>query len=70
MDVLFVDDERPVLEQAKLFLEDLKDGLKVETTSSARDAIDKIKMKRYDAVVSDRSKSPHTSIFRWGLGRV
>ncbi|MFP4051204.1 MAG: response regulator [Thermoplasmata archaeon] len=52
MDVLFVDDERPVLEQAKLFLEDLKDGLKVETTSSARDAIDKIKMKRYDAVVS------------------
>ncbi|MFW6196554.1 MAG: PAS domain S-box protein [Thermoplasmatota archaeon] len=53
MDVLFVDDERPVLEQAKLFLEDLKDDLKVETSSSARDAMDKIKMKRYDAVVSD-----------------
>lgn len=53
MDVLFVDDERPVLEQAKLFLEDLKDGLKVETSSSARDAINKIRMKRYDAVVSD-----------------
>ena len=53
MDVLFVDDERPVLEQAKLFLEDLKDGLNVETTSSAKEAIDKMSMKRYDAVVSD-----------------
>ncbi len=53
MDVLFVDDERPVLEQAKLFLEDLKDGMRVETSNSARDAIDKIRMKRYDAVVSD-----------------
>ncbi len=53
MDVLFVDDERPVLEQAKLFLEDLRDGLKVETSDSAREAINKIRMKRYDAVVSD-----------------
>lgn len=53
MEVLLVDDEPNLLEQAKLFLEKEENNLKIETTFSAVDALKKIKNNDYDAVVSD-----------------
>jgi PAS domain S-box-containing protein len=50
--VLYVDDEPPLLDIAKLFLE--KTGnFRVDTAKSAPEALEKLKAKRYDAVVSD-----------------
>jgi PAS domain S-box-containing protein len=50
--VLYVDDEENLLEIGKLFLED-KGDLNVDTTASAIEAIEKIKTRSYDAIVSD-----------------
>ena len=50
--VLFVDDEPALLEITRLFLE--RSGeMKVETARSALEALEKIKTRTYDAIVSD-----------------
>lgn len=50
--VLYVDDEEALLDITRIFLE--KEGIfKVDTASSAKIALEKIKKKSYDAVVSD-----------------
>lgn len=53
MDVLCVDDEPDILEQAKIFLEKEVDGLDVETATSAGEALNLLEEKDFDAVVSD-----------------
>ncbi|MGA2160670.1 MAG: hybrid sensor histidine kinase/response regulator [Methanoregula sp.] len=50
--VLYVDDEPDLLEIAKLFLEEEK-IFSVETLSSARVALERLKVNRYDAIISD-----------------
>nr|WP_321352591.1 PAS domain S-box protein [uncultured Methanoregula sp.] len=50
--VLYVDDERDLLEIGKLFLEDLG-GFLVDTQSSAKDGLAALSSAGYDAVVSD-----------------
>jgi len=50
--VLYVDDESALLEVTKIFME--RGGeFRVETATSAREAIEKLKAERYDALVSD-----------------
>ena len=50
--VLYVDDESNLLELTKLFLE-YRGEFSVDTRASAQDALDLLKNKAYDAVVSD-----------------
>ncbi|HVP94341.1 MAG TPA: response regulator [Methanoregulaceae archaeon] len=50
--VLYVDDEEPLLEIGKLFLEE-KGEFSVDTSLSATDAFETIKRTRYDAIISD-----------------
>ncbi|MDD1702818.1 MAG: PAS domain S-box protein [Methanoregula sp.] len=50
--VLYVDDESALLEVAKTFMEHSGE-FRVDTATSAREAIGKLKAERYDAVVSD-----------------
>jgi PAS domain S-box-containing protein len=50
--VLYVDDEPGLLELARLFIEKLGD-FSVDTVESAYGALDKIKTKKYDVIVSD-----------------
>lgn len=52
MDILFVDDETPLLEVAKLFLEREGD-FNVDVVESAVLALEVLKSKEYDAIVSD-----------------
>jgi len=50
--ILYVDDEPPLLEIAKEFLE--SDGdVEVETSSSAMDALVRIEIRHFDAIISD-----------------
>ena len=50
--VLYIDDESALLEVTKIFME--RGGeFRVETATSAREAIEKLKAERYDALVSD-----------------
>jgi|GEM_PF-4802552 len=50
--ILLVDNELQLLEITKSFLENLK-KYKVDTSSSAKEAIEKIGMNKYDAIVSE-----------------
>ncbi|MFZ0181614.1 MAG: PAS domain S-box protein, partial [Methanoregula sp.] len=50
--VLYVDDESALLEVTKDFME-RGEGFKVDTAISAREAIEKLKAERYDALVAD-----------------
>jgi DNA-binding response OmpR family regulator len=50
--ILYVDDEPELLEIGKLFLEK-EEGFSVETLSSARVALDRVKEDRFDAIISD-----------------
>lgn len=51
MKILAVDDDDPLLEQTKLYLE--KKGWSVDTTHSAERAMEMVEEKVYDAVISD-----------------
>lgn len=53
MQVLLVDDEKSILEQAKIFLENENDRLDVETVTSPEEAFELLNKRSYDAVVSD-----------------
>lgn len=53
MKVLLVDDERDMLEQAKLFLEREEDRLKIDTATSAEDGLELFEEEDYDGIVSD-----------------
>lgn len=53
MRVLLVDDEKDLLEQAKIFLENNDSDFDVETVISPDEALNKIKKDSFDAVVSD-----------------
>jgi CheY-like chemotaxis protein len=52
LNVLYADDERGMLELGKEFLE-MSGRLKVETATSAREALRKMAGRRFDAIVSD-----------------
>ncbi|MEN6395403.1 MAG: PAS domain S-box protein [Methanoregula sp.] len=52
MSVLYVDDEPDLLEIGKLFLERSND-IAIDTVLSAKDALDKARTGRYDAIISD-----------------
>ena len=51
--ILFVDDEQPMLDLTKEFLEQREETFQVDTTLSARDALQKLSEGEYDVVVSD-----------------
>ena len=53
--VLYVDDEKGFLELAKDFMERANSSLKVDTVSSANKAIEAIKHKNFDGIISDFS---------------
>ncbi|KXA98148.1 hypothetical protein AKJ37_01095 [candidate division MSBL1 archaeon SCGC-AAA259I09] len=53
MKVLFIDDEPDLLDQAKIFLEKEDNRITVETTTSAREALQLIRKDDFDAVVAD-----------------
>ncbi|MFW5927660.1 MAG: PAS domain S-box protein [Thermoplasmatota archaeon] len=53
MDILMVDDEKSLLEQAKIFLEREKEQFEIDTAISAQKALGKFDERQYDAVVSD-----------------
>ena len=48
-----MDDEPDILEQAKIFLESEEKRLKVETTSSAKEALKMVEKREWDAIISD-----------------
>lgn len=51
INVLFVDDEKGILEQGKVFLEEK--GLAVDVAESAKEALDSFDEKEYEAIISD-----------------
>lgn len=53
MKILFVDDEKDLLELGKIFLTKENPNLDVETTNSPKKGIEKIKKDDFDAIVSD-----------------
>ncbi len=53
MKILLVDDERGLLEQAKIFLERENESFQVETVASAEEALDIFEEEEYDVIVSD-----------------
>ncbi len=53
MKILFVDDERAILEQAKIFLKKEAENLDIETTISADNALELLDEYDYDAIISD-----------------
>ncbi len=53
MKVLLVDDERDALDQADIYLEQIDDDINLETSFSARDALELLVERKFDAVVSD-----------------
>ena len=50
--ILLVDDQADLLDIAKLFIEKAGE-IKVDTAISGKEALEKLKMRRYDAIVSD-----------------
>ncbi len=53
MKVLFVDDEKGLLDQAEIFLERFEEELEVDTAASAKKGLEMIEERCYDAIVSD-----------------
>ncbi len=53
MKVLFVDDDEDIRKQAKMFLENEDNEIKLDISRSYEDAIEKLKTERYEAIVSD-----------------
>lgn len=53
MEILFVDDEGDLLQQAKVFLEKINDDIQIDTTTSPKEALNRLKKEDYDGVVSD-----------------
>ncbi len=53
MEILFIDDEKDVLEQTKIFLEKEHEGLSIKTTDSAEKALSLLDGEDFDAIVSD-----------------
>ncbi|MFW5912634.1 MAG: response regulator, partial [Candidatus Hadarchaeota archaeon] len=53
LNVLLVDDEKEILEQAKLFIEREDDRISLETASSAEEGLKMIEDDDIDCVVSD-----------------
>ncbi len=53
MEILFVDDEGDLLQQAKVFLERIDDNIQIDTTTSPKEALNRLKKEDYDGVVSD-----------------
>ena len=53
MQILMVDDEVSILEQAKIFLKRKDDRLDIDTATSAEEALQKLSVTDYDAIVSD-----------------
>ncbi len=53
MQILFVDDENDLLDQAKIFLERIGEGIEVSTSPSAEKALDMMDEKDFDVIVSD-----------------
>ncbi len=53
MNVLFVDDEKGLLDQSKIFLEREDERLEVDTSISAEKALTKFENNDYDVIVSD-----------------
>ena len=51
-DVLYIDDEKDLLDLGKIFLEQSGD-LHVDTTISVTEALDKLKHRHYDGIISD-----------------
>jgi len=51
--ILIVDDEDALLQQAKIFLEQLDQDLEIDTAVSPKDALKLLKSGNYDGVVSD-----------------
>ncbi|KXA96886.1 hypothetical protein AKJ38_02405 [candidate division MSBL1 archaeon SCGC-AAA259I14] len=53
INILFVDDETDFCEQAEIFLERKDDRLNVDTSTSAKDALEAHRNNNYDAIISD-----------------
>ncbi len=53
MKVLFVDDERDLLELGEIFLKKEEPELDIDTTISPTKGIEKIEQEEYDAIISD-----------------
>ncbi|MFW6196336.1 MAG: PAS domain S-box protein [Thermoplasmatota archaeon] len=53
MNILFVDDEGGLLDQAKIFLEKINDQIEVDTVISADKGLKKLDENDYDCIVSD-----------------
>jgi len=51
-DVLYIDDEKDLLDMGKIFLEQ-SGYLHVDTTPSVTEALDKLKHRQYDGIISD-----------------
>jgi PAS domain S-box-containing protein len=51
--VLFVDDDRHLLQITKIYLDELDSGFLIDTAVSAHDAQEKLAIHSYDAIVSD-----------------
>ena len=60
--VLLIDDDPDLLHQGKIFLEQKRDCLEVETANSGEDGLEKIEEKSYDAVVSDHQMPDMTGV--------
>ncbi len=59
--VLLVDDEPPMLEVTRLFLE-RKEGFSIRTAASAREALEAVRGTRFDVIVSDYEMPESTGI--------
>ncbi len=53
MNILFVDDEEGLLDQAKIFLEQMEYDFNVSTVRSSEEALEKLNNENHDAIISD-----------------
>lgn len=53
INVLFIDDEPMIREQAKIYLEKYNDGIVIDACSSTKELLEKMETRIYDIVVSD-----------------
>ncbi|MFA6224733.1 MAG: response regulator [Methanoregula sp.] len=59
--VLYVDDEPALLDIGKIFLE-MSGHLRVDTAGTVEDALHKMKLKKFDAIISDYQMPDITGI--------